>query len=90
MVPRLFRTALVSAAMAVALGGAALLPGPAVAGDSGKPIVIALEAPLTGDQSSNGQDMLRGASPTFLDESLADAWNRVRTEATRSAPPPPG
>lgn len=36
------------------------------------------------------QDMLRGASPTFLDESLADAWNRVRTEATRSAPPPPG
>lgn len=36
------------------------------------------------------QDMLRGAAPTFLDESLGDAWNRVRTGATRSVPPPPG
>ena len=61
MVPRLIPTALVSVALAAALGGAAFLPGPAVAGDSGKPIVIALEGPLTGDQSSNGQDMLRGA-----------------------------
>lgn len=36
------------------------------------------------------QEMLRGVNPVILDESLADAWNRVRTEATRSAPRPPG
>ena len=36
------------------------------------------------------QDMIRGVNPTFLDESLADAWNRVRTEATTPAPRPPG
>jgi parvulin-like peptidyl-prolyl isomerase len=35
-------------------------------------------------------DLLRGARPTIFDESLADGWNRVTTEATRSAPPPPG
>lgn len=49
-----------AALAAVAVGAAALAPLPAVAGDTG-PIVIALEAPLTGSQSSNGQDMLRGA-----------------------------
>jgi parvulin-like peptidyl-prolyl isomerase len=36
------------------------------------------------------QEMLRGLNPVILDDSLADAWNRVRTEATRSAPRPPG
>lgn len=36
------------------------------------------------------QEMLRGVNPVILDESLADAWNRVRTEATRSGPRPPG
>ena len=36
------------------------------------------------------QDLVRGAKPTIFDESLSDAWNRVRTEATRSAPRPPG
>ena len=35
-------------------------------------------------------DLLRGVRPTIFDESLADSWNRVTTEATRSAPPPPG
>jgi foldase protein PrsA len=36
------------------------------------------------------QDLVRGAKPTIFDESLSDAWNRVRMEATRSAPRPPG
>ena len=36
------------------------------------------------------QEMLRGVNPVILDESLADAWNRVRTEATRSGQRPPG
>lgn len=36
------------------------------------------------------QDLLRGVRPAIFDESVADSWNRVRTEATRSAPPPPG
>ena len=35
-------------------------------------------------------DLLRAVRPTIFDESLADSWNRVTTEATRSAPPPPG
>ena len=35
-------------------------------------------------------DLLRGVRPTIFDESMADSWNRVTTEATRSAPPPPG
>lgn len=39
---------------------------------------------------SLAQDLLRGVQPSIFDESLADSWNRVRTEATRSAPPPPG
>ena len=49
-----------TALAAATLGGIALAPVPAAAGDRGT-IVIALEAPLTGSQSSNGQDMLRGA-----------------------------
>ncbi|MFM8640300.1 MAG: peptidyl-prolyl cis-trans isomerase [Planctomycetota bacterium] len=36
------------------------------------------------------QDMLRGAEPVILDDSLADAWSRVRTGATRSGQRPPG
>lgn len=36
------------------------------------------------------QEILRGVQPSIFDESLADSWNRVRTEATRSAPRPPG
>jgi branched-chain amino acid transport system substrate-binding protein len=49
-----------AALAAVGLTAAALAPIPAVAGDKGT-IVIALEAPLTGSQASNGKDMLRGA-----------------------------
>ena len=49
-----------AALAAVGLAAAALAPIPAVAGDKGT-IVIALEAPLTGSQASNGKDMLRGA-----------------------------
>lgn len=45
---------------ALALGAAIVAPVPALAGDTGT-IVIALEAPLTGSQAANGQDMLRGA-----------------------------
>lgn len=48
------------ALVATALAVATLAPLPATAGDAG-PIVIALEAPLTGSQAANGQDMLRGA-----------------------------
>lgn len=55
------RTRLAIAALAAAgVAAAALVPLPAVAGDAGT-IVIALEAPLTGSQSANGKDMLRGA-----------------------------
>jgi len=55
------RTRIAAAALAaVGLAAAALAPIPAVAGDKGT-IVIALEAPLTGSQASNGKDMLRGA-----------------------------
>ena len=55
------RTRVAAAALAaVGLAAAALAPIPAVAGDKGT-IVIALEAPLTGSQASNGKDMLRGA-----------------------------
>lgn len=36
------------------------------------------------------QEILRGVEPTVFDDSLADSWRRVRTGATRSAPPPPG
>ena len=55
------RTRLAVATLAAAgVAAAALAPLPAVAGDSGT-IVIALEAPLTGSQSANGKDMLRGA-----------------------------
>lgn len=50
----------VAALACTALAAAALAPLPAAAGDGGA-IVIALEAPLTGSQSSNGKDMLRGA-----------------------------
>jgi ABC-type branched-subunit amino acid transport system substrate-binding protein len=50
----------VAALATLALGAAVLAPVPASAGDAGT-IVIALEAPLTGSQSANGQDMLRGA-----------------------------
>lgn len=50
----------VSALACLALGAAILGPVPAHAGDAGT-IVIALEAPLTGSQAANGQDMLRGA-----------------------------
>ena len=49
-----------AALAAVGLAAAALAPIPAVAGGKGT-IVIALEAPLTGSQASNGKDMLRGA-----------------------------
>jgi branched-chain amino acid transport system substrate-binding protein len=49
-----------AALAAVGLTAVALAPIPAVAGDKGT-IVIALEAPLTGSQASNGKDMLRGA-----------------------------
>jgi len=49
-----------AALAAVGLTAAALAPIPAAAGDKGT-IVIALEAPLTGSQASNGKDMLRGA-----------------------------
>ena len=45
---------------AVGLTAAVLATIPAAAGDKGT-IVIALEAPLTGSQASNGKDMLRGA-----------------------------
>jgi branched-chain amino acid transport system substrate-binding protein len=55
------RTRVAAAGLAaVGLAAAALAPIPAVAGDKGT-IVIALEAPLTGSQASNGKDMLRGA-----------------------------
>lgn len=55
------RTRVAAAALAaVGLTAAALAPIPAAAGDKGT-IVIALEAPLTGSQASNGKDMLRGA-----------------------------
>ena len=55
------RTRVAAAALAaVGLAAAALAPIPAVAGGKGT-IVIALEAPLTGSQASNGKDMLRGA-----------------------------
>ena len=55
------RTRLAVATLAAAgVAAAALAPLPAVAGDAGT-IVIALEAPLTGSQSANGKDMLRGA-----------------------------
>jgi branched-chain amino acid transport system substrate-binding protein len=55
------RTRIAAAALAaVGLAAAALAPIPAAAGDKGT-IVIALEAPLTGSQASNGKDMLRGA-----------------------------
>ena len=55
------RTRLAVAALAAAgVAAAAVAPLPAVAGDAGA-IVIALEAPLTGSQSANGKDMLRGA-----------------------------
>jgi len=55
------RTRIAAAALAaVGLAAAALAPIPAVAGGKGT-IVIALEAPLTGSQASNGKDMLRGA-----------------------------
>jgi branched-chain amino acid transport system substrate-binding protein len=55
------RTRVAAAGLAaVGLAAAALAPIPAVAGDKGA-IVIALEAPLTGSQASNGKDMLRGA-----------------------------
>ena len=50
----------VAALAAAGVAAAALAPLPAVAGDAGT-IVIALEAPLTGSQSANGKDMLRGA-----------------------------
>jgi branched-chain amino acid transport system substrate-binding protein len=57
----LTRSRVAAAALAaVGLTAAALAPIPAVAGDKGT-IVIALEAPLTGSQASNGKDMLRGA-----------------------------
>lgn len=55
------RSRLVFASLAAAaVAAAAFAPLPAVAGDKGT-IVIALEAPLTGSQAANGQDMLRGA-----------------------------
>ena len=55
------RTRVAAAGLAaVGLAAAALAPIPAVAGDKGT-IDIALEAPLTGSQASNGKDMLRGA-----------------------------
>ncbi len=54
------RRVTITALSALALGAAVLAPMPASAGDAGT-IVIALEAPLTGSQSANGQDMLRGA-----------------------------
>ncbi len=55
------RSRIAAAALAaVGLTAAALAPIPAAAGDKGA-IVIALEAPLTGSQASNGKDMLRGA-----------------------------
>ncbi|MEY3732843.1 MAG: hypothetical protein RL347_202 [Actinomycetota bacterium] len=50
----------VTALATLALGAAVLAPIPASAGEAGA-IVIALEAPLTGSQAANGQDMLRGA-----------------------------
>ena len=50
----------IAALASLALGAAVLAPIPAQAGDAGT-IVIALEAPLTGSQAANGQDMLRGA-----------------------------
>lgn len=34
------------------------------------------------------QDLTRGANPTIFDDSLADAWGRVRMEARKSGPPP--
>lgn len=55
------RTRIAAAALVTAgVAAAALAPLPAVAGDAGA-IVIALEAPLSGSQSANGKDMLRGA-----------------------------
>jgi branched-chain amino acid transport system substrate-binding protein len=55
------RTRIAAAALAaVGLTAAVLATIPAAAGDKGT-IVIALEAPLTGSQASNGKDMLRGA-----------------------------
>jgi len=57
----LLRPVTATAAVSIAvLGLASLASVPASAGDAGT-IVIALEAPLTGSQSANGQDMLRGA-----------------------------
>jgi hypothetical protein len=34
------------------------------------------------------QELVRTAKPTIFDDALADGWNRVRMEATRSGPPP--
>jgi len=36
------------------------------------------------------QELVRTAKPTIFDDALADGWNRVRMEATRSGPPPQG
>jgi len=56
----------ITALAAAALGAAVLAPVPVSAGDAST-IVIALEAPLTGSQSANGQDMLRGAQLAALE-----------------------
>ncbi len=53
----LARSTALLAAMAVSVVGLAL---PARAGDAPAPIVVAVQAPLTGPQASNGVDMLRG------------------------------
>lgn len=50
----------IATATGLSLGAMVLAPLPASAGDQDA-IVIALEAPLTGSQSANGKDMLRGA-----------------------------
>ena len=36
------------------------------------------------------QEILRAVKPTIFDAAVQDSWERVRTGATRSAPPPPG
>lgn len=54
------RIAITLTAATLALAGLGLAPTIQAAPSKGNPIVVAVEAPLTGDQASNGIDMLRG------------------------------
>ena len=77
----------IAALASLALGAAVLAPIPAQAGDAGT-IVIALEAPLTGSQAANGQDMLRERNSRPRRSTRGAAYSVARSRSSVSTTRP--